>query len=170
MRRFLLATSLLALAGCDVPFVGPDCVDETRSLSVTVPLLVAGPGVAGFSLGESRNHRTGRTTRRGVTWSVRSSGVARSDVTAIHVHEVGTGIFLLDVPIDTTSGPPPVITQTFEARPYSGATDWNTLYQTLGEGRAFVDVHTTTRSEGLFGGVLEPEFPDWQRFTRAYCS
>ncbi len=169
MRRFFLAIPLLSL-GCDVPFVGPDCIDETRSLSVTAQLLVAGPGVAGFSLGESRNHRTGRTSRRDVTWSVRSSGVARSSVTAIHVHETGTGILLLDVPIDTTSGPPPVITQAFEGRPYAGATDWNTLYQTLGEGRAFVDVHTTTHPEGLFGGGLEPEYPSWERFTRAYCS
>jgi hypothetical protein len=169
MRRSSLLMPLLALAACDVPFVGPDCIDETRSLSVSTQLTVAGPGIAGFSLSESRNHRSKRTSRRDVTWSVRS-GVPRSTVTAIHVHESGTGHLLVDVPIDTASGPPPVITQVFQGQPYAGPTDWDTLYQTLGEGRAFVDVHTTTRPEGLFGGGLEPESPDWQGFSRAYCS
>jgi len=175
MRRSWFLAPLLAAAGCDIPFVGPDCIDESRSLSVSTALMAptadatpSDTGTATFSLTESRNHRSKRTSRRDMTWSVRS-GLTRGTVTAVHVHAVG-GVLLFDVPIDSTSGPPSVITQVFQGQPYSGPVGWDELYQALGEGRAYVDVHTTARPVGQLAGLLQPVFPNWQSFTHAYCS
>src|SRR5687768_1874190 len=79
MRRPWLATPLLALAACNLPLGGPDCIDETRSLSVSGRLASIAPnaapgdtGVAGLGFTESRNHSSKRTTRQDVLWSVRS--------------------------------------------------------------------------------------------------
>ena len=176
MRRPWLVPPLLALAACDLPFVGPDCIDETRSLSVRARLASTAPdaapadtGVAGLSFSESRNHRTERTSSRSVTWFV-GSGLQRGTVTAVHVHEEATGRLILDVPIDSTYGPPFVITQVFQAQPYTGTVAWNEAYQMLGEGRAYVDVHTTARPLGQLRGRLEPTSPEWEPFVHAYCS
>jgi hypothetical protein len=176
MRRPWLATPLLALAACDLPFVGPDCIDETRSLSVSGHLASVVPdaapgdtGVASLGFSEARNHRSKRTSRQDVLWSVRA-GIVRGTVTAIHVHEVGTDRLVLGLPIDSTTGPASVITQVFTGQPYAGAIPWSEAYVLLGEGRGYLDVHTTAFPLGQLRGRLEAVYPGWRGFTHAYCS
>lgn len=167
--------ALLALQGCYF-LSGPDCVDEHRALSAraTLASIASDPspadtGYAFFGFNESRNHRTKRTTERRVFWHVRS-GLVRSTVTAVHVHETGTGRLVFDVPIDSTHGPPAVITQVFEGQPYPGPLDWGEIYHMLGEGRAYVDVHTTTSPVGHLRGAIAPEYENWRNFQHSYCS
>jgi hypothetical protein len=101
-------------------------------------------------------------------WFV-GSGVQRATVTAVHVHEAGTDRLLLDVPL-TPVGPEYVVTQVFEQQPYAGAVPWDDAYGMLGAGRAYVDVHTTTRPSGHLHGTLQVQSPDWASFHHAYCS
>ena len=125
-------------------------------------------GTAAVSMSESRNHRTKRTSSRGVMWFA-GSGLPRETVTAVHVHEEGTGRLVLDVPL-TPVGPPSVITQVFEQQPYAGAVPWDDAYRMLGEGRAYVDVHTAGQSQPRLRGTLQPQSSGWHDFFHAYCS
>ena len=175
MRTLVLAPLCVTLASC-LGLSGPDCIDETRGLSVRAQLTSALPqplpgdtGSAHVSLSEGRNAQSGATSYRDVTRFV-GSGLTRSRVTAIHVHEQGTDRLLFSIPIDTTSGPPYVITQTFTRQPYAGATIWTELYELMGNERTYVDVHTLDSPNGQLRGVLRREYPNWRDFTHAYCS
>jgi hypothetical protein len=155
---------------------GPDCRDETRSLGVTARLesttAAAMPGDTGraqLSLFEARNAGTRSTAAREILWFA-GSGLNRDEVSAVHVHEEGTGRLLFNIPLAAGQAPAFVITQVFTRQPYSGATDWNELYDLLGNERAYVDVHTKAHPEGQLRGGLRRENANWQSFTLAYCS
>lgn len=173
--KYSLALIALAATGC-VPFTGPDCIDETRGLSVhaTLTSMLAQPlpgdtGRAHLSLLEARNHDSKRTTYQNIGWFV-GSGLVRSRVTAVHVHDSANGRIVLNIPIDTTHGPPFVVTQTLQVQPYSGEMRWNDFYHLLGNGGAHVDVHTIDAPGGQLRGTLKPEYPNWREFNHAYCS
>lgn len=164
-----------ALTGC-LGLSGPDCTDETRSLAVSARLVSTRPaplpgdtGRAHLALYEARNARTKATSAREILWFA-GSGLDRGEVTGVHVHEEGTGRLLFALPLSSASAPPFVITQVFTRQPYSGAVDWNELYDLLGHERAYVDVHTTAHPEGQLRGVLQRDHAEWQTFTHAYCS
>lgn len=155
---------------------GPDCRDETRNLAVrahlttvVTPSQPSDTGSAVLSLHEARNAVTNATSAREVLWFV-GSGLDRARVTAVHVHEEQTNRLLLDIPLANPSGLPYVITQVFTRRAYTGTVGWTELYDLIGSGRAYVDVHTTDHPAGHLRGGLQIETPGWQTFTRAYCS
>ena len=165
----------LTLTAC-MTTSGPDCRDETRSLALTARLTSTLPtappadtGRANLSLYEARNARTKATSAREILWFA-GSGLDRSTVTAVHVHEEGTGRVLFTIPLENTQAPPFVIAQVFTRRPYTGALPWNELYEALGNERAYVDVHTTMYPDGQLRGVLRRDNANWQAFTLAYCS
>jgi hypothetical protein len=165
----------VALTGC-LFTSGPDCIDETRSVSTTARLasVLTDPspgdsGTANVSLHEARNHRSKAISARELTWFVGSS-LVRAGVTAVHVHEETTDRLLLTIPIDTTAGPPFVITQVFTRRPYTGSVNWTELYDLVGNERTYVDVHTSANPAGHLRGALNRVNPNWQTFTHAYCS
>ena len=89
---------------------------------------------------------------------------------AVHVHERGTGRLLMEIPLGGAEQPPPVITRVFTRVPYSGPTDWDELYDMLGNQRGYVDVHTRAFPDGQLRGDLRPRNATWQRYTHAYCS
>jgi hypothetical protein len=171
----ICAVVLLGLTGC-FRMSGPDCRDETRSLAVTARLISTVPmgaasdtGRAHIALYEARNARTKSTAAREILWFV-GSGLDRADVTAVHVHEEGTGRLLFTVPLEFTQAPPFVITQVFTRQRYAGAVEWNDLYSALGNERAYVEVHTGAHPEGQLRGAVRRDHPNWQTFTHAYCS
>jgi hypothetical protein len=79
-------------------------------------------GTAGVSLNEARHYLTKQTSDENFLWSVRASGIDRSTVAAVHVHERDTNLLLFQSPIENTNAPADVITQTFTVRPHNGAT------------------------------------------------
>ena len=175
MRGYSLLASCLTLSAC-LGTSGPDCRDETRSLSADARLSSVVPGsqsgdtaIARFSFYEARNFRTKATAERGATWFV-GSGLARSSVTAVHVHEQTSGRLLFNVPLEVVGGSPFVITQIFARRAYTGSVDWDELYQLIGNEGTYVDIHTIDHPNGQLRGTLRPEYPNWRTFTHAYCS
>jgi hypothetical protein len=173
-KHFIITAAALS-TGC-IPFTGPDCIDENRSLAVAARLTSSSPqpqatdtGSTRFSMSEARNHRSRRTTHQYIIWFV-GSGLVRSNVTAVHLHEQATGRLLFNVPIDTTFGPAFVVTQVLQAEPYRGTVPWNELYDILGNGRAYVDIHTRDQPNGQLRGTLVPEYPNWRDFVHSYCS
>lgn len=155
---------------------GPDCQNETRSLGVTAKLTSFVPGAqptdtgsAHLSLHEARNFETKATAERGLTWFV-GSGLARTGVTAVHVHEQGTDRLLFEIPIGPLDGPAFVIAQVFTRRPYTGSVDWAEVYQLIGTEKTYVDVHTNQHPNGQLRGTLRPENANWTAFTHAFCS
>jgi hypothetical protein len=164
-----------ALTAC-LRLSGPDCKDETRSLAASARLLSAlstplpgDTGRANISLYEARDATTKATAAREILWFV-GSGLSRADVSAVHVHEQGTGQLLFAIPIEPTQAPPFVITQVFTRQPYAGPVDWIELYERIGNERTYVDVHTNTHPEGQLRGELRRDNSNWQAFTHAYCS
>ena len=168
---------ILALsAGACASLSGPDCIDETRSLSVTARLssveasAVRGDsGTAQVFLFEARNYKTKRLSARDIMWFA-GSGLDRSAVSGIHIHEKGTDRLLFDIPLEPIGPTRYVITWLSARRPYTGATGWNELYEILGNERAYVDVHTLTHPNGQLRGEFTLDFPNWQSFEHAYCS
>jgi hypothetical protein len=155
---------------------GPDCRDETRALDLTARLTVVGTAAtpndtatANVSLHEARHASTKVTSAREMLWFVAGS-IGTADVTGVHVHERGTGRLLMDIPLTGAEQPPSVITRVFTRVPYSGPTDWDELYNMLGNQRGYVDVHTRTYPDGQLRGDLRPRNATWQTYTHAYCS
>lgn len=174
VRGSLLLAFWLAATGCGVS--GPDCRDETRSVSAATALtsMLAAPlasdtGTASISLHEARNYRSKATSTREIMWFV-SSGLVRSGVTAVHLHEVGSGRLLFTLPIDAGSGPPYVITQVFTRQTYDGAVDFAAVYELVGTGGTYLEVHTSEHPDGRLRGTLQAQSDSWREFTHSFCS
>ena len=174
MKVFVLI-SCVGMTGC-LGVLRPDCRDETRSLAATARLtsplpspVASDTGRASFSLHEARNANTKATTAREAMWFA-GSGLDRSQVTAVHVHEAVSDRLLFNIPIDSAFGPRYVITQVFTRRPYTGPEDFANLYELIGTGRTYVDVHTIDQPMGRLRGVLQPDFPNWRTFVHHNCS
>ena len=166
--RALMMSLLVIAGGCALPLDGR-CLDETRNLSLVGALGSA--GTATVALHEARHHRTQQTSAEEFLWSVRSSGIDRSTVSAVHVHERDTGRLLFAIPIENTNAPADVITQTFTRRPHNGAiASWSEVYELLGAGRGYLDVHTAGSAAPLFRADLTPQNANWRDFSRASCS
>ena len=164
-----------ALSGC-LGLSGPDCKDELRGLTAIAALTSVAPdaapgdtGTAQLNLHEARDHTSKSTSARELSWFV-GSGLDRSGVTAVHVHEEGTARLLFTIPLETPTGPPYVITQIFTRRAYTGPTSWSEIYELVGSQRTYIDVHTTEFPDGELRGALSPQNANWQVFTHAYCS
>ena len=175
MKKLSLMMAALALAGC-AGTSGPDCRDETRSLSTSAKLvsveaeaLPADTGTAQLSLHEGRDFVSKVTAYRDIMWFA-GSGMDRNSVTAVHIHEQGSDRLLFDVPLAAASGSPYVIANVFTRQPYAGATDFAELYELVGNERAYVDVHTTDHPLGELRGTLRVENSSWRTFTHAFCS
>src|SRR6185503_12284473 len=154
MNRIATPASALimtvALPRCSL-VSGPDCIDETRSFSVEGPLRTAAGDSAGrafLDLFEARNARSKRTSEQAVLYSVTSRSVTRAAVTAIHLHAEATGALLFNIPIDTLSTGPDALTNTYTRRPYPGGSlPWGDLYELVGSGGSYVDVHLSGTAE-----------------------
>src|SRR5688500_19544237 len=99
--RLLTLVLLLIAGGCALPLDG-GCINETRNLSLggTLELTASagGTGTALVSLHEARHYRTKQTSDEEFLWSVRASGLDRSTVSAVHVHERETNRLLFQIP------------------------------------------------------------------------
>ena len=164
----LVIVGLLAgAAGCALPLDG-GCLDETRNLSLAGSLE---SGTAQVTLHEARHHRTKQTSAEEFLWSVRASAVDRSTVSAVHVHERDTDRLLFALPIENTNAPADVITQTFTRRPHNGAiSQWSEVYELLGSGRGYLDVHVGGSNPPVLRTNLTPQNANWREFSRANCS
>lgn len=176
LRRSIVLVPLF-VAGCQFPFGGPDCIDETRSFDVTAAL--AGPelsvsadsGTAFLLLYEARNARSKRTSAEEMMWNVRAPGVVRAEVTSIHVHERASGQLLVQIPIDTLDNP--AITNTYTRQPAPPHTiSWKELYEIIGDERAYFEVHVGGSMPRVLRGdlILREGSGDWRAFIHAYCS
>jgi len=166
---------MMALPRCSL-VSGPDCIDETRSFSVAGSLRNTAGDSAGrgfLDLFEARNARSKSTSAQEIMYSVTSRSVTRSTVTGIHVHAEGTGALLVDIPIDTLSTSPDALTNTYTRRPYPGGSlPWRDLYELVGSGGAYMDVHVSGAADPILRGNVMQESPvrDWRSFVHAYCS
>ena len=157
---------------------GPDCIDETRFVSVRGALTHAGApvdsGRASISLDEARNHRSKRTSAREIMWDVRAPGVDRSRVTAIHLHERDGDRLVFSIPIDTMASPT-AITTTYTRQPFPGSgVPWPEIYETVGTGGAYLDVHVGGEQPRILRADLARDpnaaVTDWRAFQHSYCS
>jgi hypothetical protein len=176
MRRSLFLAPLF-LASCQLPFVGPDCIDETRGFDVSAVLagpdlsVAADSGTGFLYVFEARNARSKRTSAEEMMWNVRAQGVVRAEVTSIHVHRRTDGQLLVTIPIDTLDNPG--ITNTYTRQPAPPHTvPWKELYEILGDDRAYMDVHVGGSSPRVLRGdlVRKESSGDWRAFFHAYCS
>lgn len=139
LTRALTVVLLVTAAGCALP-LDAGCINETRNLSLEGALqptdsTMTSSGTALISLHEARNYRTKHTSDEDFLWSVRASGIDRSAVSAVHVHERDTNRLLFQLPLENTNAPADVITQTFTRRPHNGAiAQWSDVYELLGSG------------------------------------
>ena len=165
------------LSGC-LGLTGPDCVNETRFVAVRGALALAGSpadtGTASIDLDEARNHRTKNTASREIMYFVRAPNVDRSQVTAIHVHQKSDDRLFFSVPIDTLASPV-AITTTYTRQPFPGsAVPWTEIYETVGSGGAYLDVHVGGAQPRVLRADLarpaDAAVPDWRAFQHAYCS
>jgi hypothetical protein len=173
MRVVTILLVLLA-GGCALPLDG-SCIDERRSLSLEGVLQPAGAaaignGTAFLGLIEARNYRTKHTSEENFYWAVRASGFDRSTVSAVHVHERETGRLLFQIPIENTNGPADVITLIFSPRPHNGlVAQWSVVYELLGSGSGYLDVHAGGSSEPVLRANLSPQFANWRDFVHSSC-
>jgi hypothetical protein len=180
MRRLLTLCAAADSLSCSIPVLGggPDCIDETRGFSVDA--ILSTPGVsasesdsrrAHVSLSEARTARSKRTSAQELTWHVRANGLQRSTVTGVHVHARAGGQLLIDIPRDTLDSPPNVITNTYTRRPHPGSPlPWVDLFELVGSGGAYLDVHAGSAAPVLRGDLTQPPPErDWRSFFHAYC-
>ena len=173
--KALTAVLLVIASGCALPLDG-SCIDERRALSLEGTLepttaAVTGTGTVLVGLQEARNHRTKRTSEQHFNWAVRATGIDRSTVTAVHVHERDTNRLLFQIPIENTNGPADVITLTFSPRPHNGIiAQWSEVYELLGSGRGYLDVHAGGASEPVMRANLTAQFANWREFIHSSCS
>ena len=174
--RAILATCSALLSAQCTALSGPDCIDETRGITVTArlsgtgsPSMPADTGSVFLGLMESRNHDSKRTSYRNVNWLV-GTGVPRSTVTAVHFHDKASGNIVFTVPVDSAFWPPYIVTRAIEPVAYTGALEWNSFYDLLGNGSVYVDVHTPAAAGGRLQGDLGSMYPDWREFKHSYCS
>ena len=173
--RVLTFVLLVIAAGCEHP-LGGGCINETRNLSVAGALEPAAStepitGTAAVSVHEARHYLTKHTSEQNFLWSVRASGIDRSTVSAVHVHERDTNRLLFQIPLENTNAPSDVITQAFTMRPQNGAiAQWSEVYELLGSGRGYLDVHVGSSSSPVMRANLAAQNASWREFTRANCS
>ena len=171
----LTVVLLMIAAGCDHPFSG-GCINEARNLALGGTLEPTVPtgtmtGTATVSLHEARHYRTKQTADEDFLWSVRATGIDRSTVSAVHVHERDTNRLLFQIPLENTNAPADVITQTFTRRPHNGAiAQWSEVYELLGSGRAYLDVHVGGSGNPVMRANLTAQNANWRDFIHADCS
>jgi hypothetical protein len=185
MRRLIALSAAAASISCSIPLLtgGPDCIDETRGFSVEATLSTPGvsasesdSGFAHLSLSEARNARSKRTSAQELTWHVRANRLQRSTVTGVHVHAREGNQLLITIPRDTLDSPANVITNTYTRRAHPGSPlPWVQLYELIGSGGAYLDVHSAGSVAPVLRGDLTqpPQLPpdrDWRAFFHAYCS
>ncbi len=173
--RFLTIVLLVIAAGCEHP-LGGGCINETRNLSLggTLEPTASTETITGtvlVSLHEARHYRTRQTSGEDFLWSVRASGIDRSTVSAVHVHERDTNRLLFQIPLENTNAPAEVITQTFTRRPHNGAiAQWLEVYELLGSGRGYLDVHVGGSGNPVMRANLTAQNANWRDFIHADCS
>jgi len=172
--RLLTLVLMVIAGGCALPLDG-GCINETRNLSLggtLEPTASAGSaGTALVSLHEARHYRTQQTSGEEFLWSVRASGIDRSTVSAVHMHERETNRLLFQIPLENTNAPADVITQTFTRRPHNGAiAQWSEVYELLGSGRGYLDVHVGGSDNSVMRANLTAQNANWRDFLRANCS
>ncbi len=177
MKR-LRAVGLLALlvpaAGCTLPL--GMCIDEARNLSLEgtwEPIgpteAISGPVLVGRH--EAGNHTSKETTAQEFFWGIRSSSIDRATVSAVHVHERDTDRLLFQIPIEHTNAPAEVITHSISRRPHNGAiANWAEVYQLLGSGLGYVDVHAGGSGVPVTRSNLTPQHANWRNFVHSSCS
>lgn len=181
MRRLITLCSAAASISCSIPALsgGPDCIDETRGVTVEATLSTPGvsapesdSGSAHLSLSEARNARSKRTSAQELTWHVRANRLQRSTVTGVHVHAREGDQLLINIPRDTLDSPPSVITNTYTRRSHPGSPlPWVDLYELIGSSGAYLDVHAGSAAPVLRGDLTQPPSErDWRAFFHAYCS
>ena len=178
MKRFLAAAGpivLLAFAtGCTLPL--GMCIDEARNLSLDGTWEATGstetiPGSVLVGMHEARNHNTKDTTAQEYFWSIRSSSIDRATVSAVHVHERDTDRLLFEIPIENTPGAPAEFITNSNRRPHNGAiAQWSEVYEILGSGRGYVDVHLGGSGEPVLRANLTPQHSNWRNFVHSSCS
>lgn len=174
VRRGRLAALLIAtqLSSACVPLLtgGPDCVNEYSGVETKAEL--SDETYVVFGITHERNATTKRTASRTVGWGARLP-VARSEVTAIHVHEGQPGtpgriLVTLD-PRTAQEGPPPTVIMT-NRQPYSGTVSFEELRAILLDGRAYVDVHSGQVPAVNASAQLVVQNPGSTGWHHAYCS
>lgn len=89
----------------------------------------------------------------------------------MHVHERDTNRLLFGLPLENPSALPDVITLTFSPRPHNGIiASWSEVYELLGAGRGYLDVHVAGSSEPVMRANLTAQFANWRDFVHANCS
>jgi hypothetical protein len=173
--RVLTLLLLVIVAGCRLPFDGM-CIDERRILYLEGSLessdaTGAATGTVSFSVHEVRNHRTKRDRHiEHFSWSVRATGIAPSAVSAVHLHERDTNLVLVELPLENATALPDVITQRTGGPPPNAALPWSDVYDLLGAGRVYLDVHIGGSGHHTMRADLAARNPNWQQFIHSSCS
>lgn len=172
--RILIVVLLGIVAGCSLPFDGM-CIHERRILYLEATLesnaTATATGTAGITIHEVRNHRTKQDRHFEVfSWSVRSSEINPSAVSAVHVHERDTNLLLFQLPLGSNNPVPGIISERTHWLPLDAARPWPELYDLLGEGRGYLDVHIAASENPVMRFTLAARNPNWAEFKHSSCS
>ena len=173
--RLLTIVLLGLVAGCRLPFDGM-CINERRILYLEGSLESIGPtgtatGTVSITIHEVRNHRTKQERYlEHFSWSVRASGIDPSAVSAVHVHERDTNVVLFQLPLGSQNPLPGVITERTSWHPPDGAIPWSEVYELLGAGRSYLDVHLGGSDNPTMRANLAARNANWGQFVHSSCS
>lgn len=173
--RVLLIALLGIVTGCGLPFDGM-CINERRILYLEGSLESVDPsgtatGTVSITIHEVRNHRTKQERYlEHFSWSVRASGMNPATVSAVHVHERDTDILLFELPLENATALPEVITQRTSWQPPIGPMPWSEVYDLLGSGRGYLDVHIGGADTAAMRSTLAARNANWAQFIHSSCS
>lgn len=173
--RILIVVVLGIVAGCRLPFDGM-CIHERRILylegtldSIHAPGTVTGP--VSITIHEVRNHRTKQDRYfEHFSWSVRSSDINPTAVSAVHVHERDTDLLLFQLPLGSNNPVPGIITERTSWQPTDAALPWPEVYDLLGSGRGYLDVHVGGSDDPAMRATLAARNANWAQFIHSSCS